>query len=734
MPEQEHTKEPAKHDSHDTGLVLSGAVPGTAAAGPSAILRLQQLAGNRAVTQWLGRQGGTGSRALQRAPAEPSSGDRDEAARTSLEAIRALVTSKVVSYRNAFTMVPAGEADALIQVVAVYVESFPDNIFDVTQIKDLVDLLAPWGFKGAHYVRENRKSKPFLNVGEASESLLEALKKWKSEDQRARAKSRQRVPKVMGTVMHSPTAEDIEVEEATPRQEVLETGEVYTGPKSAMRDRRKAAHQTVVMQKVGAVQTQGPGGFVGMGTGYGIGLLTGRDPMWAAEAGQAFGTAFDPLIGTAAAMRPMPQQQGAPPPAHRDSGHVEKAPPREPMPTPDMPARVSSTGGGSSSGGGGAPAGSPSTTMLGTPVGPPRAPATTGRDTKLGTPVGPERGPASTSKVDPRSGQTTPGMGAAGSGVPRTTGSSMVPAGDVVTVRADDVRVAFRRDPHTVFHSASDEWHQVQWQDQLKIAGQWTKEMAANPPPAPMAFRMKGGGIQVNDLQWKNSGYKLSEINRPSQLGGSAETGPPRDSSEAAAGVPPVGAGAAGGRGGTQVGVPPGPSGSSEATLSKTQVGVPPGPGRTLAGSGSGKSGAPDILASYPLRVPQRPRLGPVRDEIQPATRAEVVRLFQDDPRSVVVSGGKQFHEYVWRMQRWEDGRPTKEPAPVAFRSRNGSIRVDGDRWVAEGGKVEEILEPGTVPRVEPTALEAAPTLPAAPAGPGATNVSIVPGSRKPRR
>ncbi len=72
----------------------------------------------------------------------------------------------------------------------------------------------------------------------------------------------------------------------------------------------------------------------------------------------------------------------------------------------------------------------------------------------------------------------------------------------------------------------------------------------------------------------------------------------------------------------------------------------------------------------------------------------DAMLVFQMDPGKVRVNDSSRFHQYRWEVERWGDGRPTKEQAPLAFRIEGGFIMVDGQRWVEQGRNPRDILVP----------------------------------------
>jgi hypothetical protein len=118
---------------------------------------------------------------------------------------------------------------------------------------------------------------------------------------------------------------------------------------------------------------------------------------------------------------------------------------------------------------------------------------------------------------------------------------------------------------------------------------------------------------------------------------------------------------------------------------------------------------------------------------VRPASHTDVRKLFAKDPDAVIVGGDSvEFHQYVWELKNWQDGKRVTTDAPAAFWLTSGRIRVHPGLWEKEGGRVSEILTPESPARSTPNELEIAPTLPGGPGGVGSTNASIAPGKRRP--
>ncbi len=290
---------------------------------------------------------------------------------------------------------------------------------------------------------------------------------------------------------------------------------------------------------------------------------------------------------------------------------VEKAPPRLPMPTPDVPvaARVATPAAYAKT----APSAAYAKTAPPEALAPirPAAPP-------------PLRVPAAFEKTlpDPKA-KTVPAEPAARPGRQTLLGAGVPPAPRAPAIRArggggpeevtpDQVRALYGVNPAAVKKNWGKRAHQevwVMWGGDPKVA-------------APLAFR-KGRVIKVDELLWPTVG-KLSEINQPhelvdlrarSVLDPHAATVPaPRE--QPAAGAPPAR------RPGRQ-----------------TQVGVPPGP------------------SAPPRRAPG----GGVPEEVTPD---EVRALYRVNPMAVKKNWGKEAHQEVWVM--W--GGDPKVAAPLAFR------------------------------------------------------------------
>ena len=135
MPDSAHEHEAAKAVAAPQPGVALPELSAGATSTEAAILTMQRKVGNRAVSGLISasRRSSLVRGGIQRAPAQPGSGDRDRAAISSANAIRSLIKSTVERNRNEFKPVPDDEADKLIELAETYVKSFPDHIVEVAQ-------------------------------------------------------------------------------------------------------------------------------------------------------------------------------------------------------------------------------------------------------------------------------------------------------------------------------------------------------------------------------------------------------------------------------------------------------------------------------------------------------------------------------------------------------------------------------------------------------------------------
>jgi hypothetical protein len=421
---------------------------------------------------------------------------------------------------------------------------------------------------------------------------------------------------------------------------------------------------------IGGIKNQGPGGFLGMVIGGAIGMMPGRDFHADTEAGMKAGSMLDAVMMAHGAGGGGGGQQGQ---GHTDSSYRAKAPEREPMPTP---GKSGGGGGGRGGGGGGGERGG------GRPG-----------DTRQGMgAVGPAGEGARPVQV---------GVGAAG-----PAGMGARPrhgVGYLEEATPGQVIAAFKRNPNYVRKSTSDGWHRKVWVWELERSGKWNKADGPAPEP-PMAFHLKNGMLQVNEVAWKDSRGSIDEILRPHE----------RPSGRSGGGRGGGGAPAKGER--TQGGYAPGPGAApGPARSGKTEVGVPAAPG--------------GVKPAW--KVPEGPPPVPPGNTVRPATQSEVKALFEKDPYSVIVSDALELHQYIWEYKNWRDGKRVTSNAPAAFWLPHGQVRVHSELWNKDGGNVFEILPPQSVGR-QANEFEAANTLPGgAGGGAGSTNVSIAPGLDK---
>ena len=150
---------------------------------------------------------------------------------------------------------------------------------------------------------------------------------------------------------------------------------------------------------------------------------------------------------------------------------------------------------------------------------------------------------------------------------------------------------------------------------------------------------------------------------------------------------------------GTQAGYAPGPGGSpapkpsTPDDIAHADTGVPAagGPSAAAAQGGPNRYGMEGYWAR--LEIPDYPSPAPPRANVNPTTPQQVKVAFQQRQDRVIVSSDSKFHKFRWELLRWAEGRPTQEPAPIAFTADDGYIHVDGNRWMAEVGNPREIMK-----------------------------------------
>lgn len=702
-----------EHRSRSSAPVAPAAkIGGTPEVSPevAGVLKLQRTLGNRAVVSAVGSGDLWRMAVAQRQPAGASAGASKRGQGSSEDAgdvVNTIVDGlgqAIEPHRAKMRHLPDQQADMWIGIIDAYARMHPKRADVIPLFHDaenLYELLAPWGFVGRtfRYDPDREVAVP----AQAVENLRQSIAVWKGEDARTRKKRRAQTHSTLGMYDRDRSATEVYYDDqqhlAGPnRADPSEPwGPDYEGSRAARRSERERLKNEHALGMIEGIATQGPGGLVGMVAGRLAGLLPGVDAQKSTELGMAIGGLADPFIMAGAEMAPAGGGSGGGAGNHDEIG--EMAGPRQPMETPDLPGAKpteASAGGGARKPGGGG------TTEHG-----------------MGAP-----GPAGEGAA-PRaqSGDTFKGMGASGGGTAGRAaggggGTAPIRAGDISEIKPDDVKALHVVDPNLVRHSASDSWHQIQWNQALQESGQWNPHDGP-APKAPMAFRYKGGMIQVNDLQWVKEGRPIAEIVRQSQLATGETAG---GGSGGGAGGAKAGAGAGSS---TQVGHAPGPAeagdaggASKGARAGDTQVGHAPGPG--------------GVPATF--KVPSGPPPRPPGNTVKQATHADVKELFKVHPELVVVGGDSlEFHQYIWEYKNWADGKRVTSDAPSAFHMDNGVIRVHAELWEREGGNISDILAPNSPARSEPTAFEAAKTLPAAGGGGGvgATNVSIAPGSGK---
>jgi hypothetical protein len=201
------------------------------------------------------------------------------------------------------------------------------------------------------------------------------------------------------------------------------------------------------------------------------------------------------------------------------------------------------------------------------------------------------------------------------------------------------VRAAYRANPASVKKSLSDGFHQDAWE---REGGGGTKGETA-----PIAFRMRDGGIRVNEVRWLAVG-ELSEINTPQDL-------------------KPIGVSKSGPKGKAPAVDPLGKTGEVIDPLAKTGDVIDPH-GSTSAPAKpvreTNYTPPPRPKANTPRRAAQGPRgYTPVPIEV-------VLEAHRINPDVISVSGSTKFHNDVWTT-----GKGVGK-APVAFRVGD-MIRVD---------------------------------------------------------
>jgi hypothetical protein len=60
----------------------------------------------------------------------------------------------------------------------------------------------------------------------------------------------------------------------------------------------------------------------------------------------------------------------------------------------------------------------------------------------------------------------------------------------------------------------------------------------------------------------------------------------------------------------------------------------------------------------------------------------------------VIVGSSTSFHQFRWELLRWQEGRPTKEAAPIAFHAEGGYVHVNADAWREQVGDPSQLLKP----------------------------------------
>jgi hypothetical protein len=228
------------------------------------------------------------------------------------------------------------EADNVIAVLAWYRETHPDDAFFtvVSHRDEIYLLLAPWAFNPAFVGGIRPEGAP--GPSELLDSFDRALASWKADDERTRVVRRSRTPQIAGFYVREVTAFEREYEASQLVTEELPGGGVYTGSRGGVVAARQRAEAQIILGKMEAVGQAGPIATLGRVFGATGAWLGGGDVQAGGERGAALGSFGDVLLPFAARGRPSTaaeESPGRPRPAI-----VEKAPPRVPMPTPDVPA------------------------------------------------------------------------------------------------------------------------------------------------------------------------------------------------------------------------------------------------------------------------------------------------------------------------------------------------------------------------------------------------------------
>ena len=287
------------------------------------------VAGGQAVRQSLGTSG----RGLAR---QESSPDIDFELEATVEQLLRSAT------RRRVPLAPEQE-DQVIAVLAWYRETHSwESFFTVIgHSDDVYALLAPWGFSGGLV---SSRAPGMQRPHELLESFDRAIAAWKADDLGTRSERRRRTQRFGGSYLRMPTVAEREYEASQLVTGPLPGGGVYTGPRGGLKAAEQQAEAQITLSKLQAVRHGGPVSLLGRVVGATSAWISGGDVQAGGERGAAIGALGDVFIPTGGRGRkpaaPPPGKGSAPLAPRPRPAIVEKAPPREPMPTPDPPAKA----------------------------------------------------------------------------------------------------------------------------------------------------------------------------------------------------------------------------------------------------------------------------------------------------------------------------------------------------------------------------------------------------------